>query len=200
MPTHVLYAPGSKVSRYCGDELFANGTFALCVFRPQSPALGTRLPAAEPAGDGGKRVSLPDALAAAAGSARVTAACDEEPRVAGDAMVWARPGPWSASFTAAACTVWDDRGGTFVARTLVLRPLLGGAVEELTIQVVGEEGSVLRWRLRTRVRAHDRQTLRFAFPRAAVSHVRIEIVPSFLPFVKLETLELTFEDELRGSS
>src|SRR6185503_11544802 len=143
-PTHVLYAPPSSASSYCADQLLWTESFALCSFRPVPPVPGIRLPEAPASADGEKRVALADAL----GDGRVAlrAQCNTA-RNNGRALVWTRPGPWSASFSAAVCDLHAPENASFSPRTLVLVPLLGRAVEELTVQVAGESKGSLRWRV-----------------------------------------------------
>jgi hypothetical protein len=194
-PTHVLYAPPSSASSYCADQLFWTESFALCSFRPVPPVPGIRLPEAPASADGEKRVALADALGD--DQAAMRAQCNATRRN-GRALVWARPGPWSAAFSAATCDLHAPESASFFPRTLVLVPLLGRAVEELTVQVAGERNGALRWRLRTRARAHDRETLRFALPRGAVTGLHVEVIPSFLPFLKLASFDVTLDDERRS--
>jgi hypothetical protein len=194
-PTHVIFEPGSPASRYCAETVFEAERFVLCTFGPSAPLPGIRMPDAFAGADGARRVALRDALAAPAGehAAAVGATCAPSPLATGETLTWPRPGPWSAAFTAAACEL-RAHDSSLGPRTLIVQPLLGSAVEELTIQAVGERDGRLRWRVRTRARAHDRDTLRFALPHGAVDTVRVEVVPSFLPFLKLATLDVTVDD------
>ena len=220
-PTHVLFAPGAAASRYCGAELMHNERFVLCTFAPASVPPGIRMPEVEANSDGTERSSMAALLsanadgggrasatgprsapdipgevsAAAAHNGNVTAHCDPQPRLGVPSpagLTRSRGGPWSAEFPLLSCSL--ERGTKdLLPLTLILEPALGTAVEELTIQVTGMRGDAQRWRVRARRRVHNGETLRFGLPRGAVDRVGVEITPSFLPFVKLRTFELTFD-------
>jgi hypothetical protein len=194
-PTHVLYAPASAASGYCREKLFENEAFVLCSFAPSPPPPGIRMAEAPETVDGPQRTAVAGALGKDAPS--LSATCNDVRSDAGDRLVWTRPGPWSAAFTSASCELRATDGARVSAHSLVLVPLLGRAVEELTIQATGLRNGAQWWRVRTRLRAHDRETLRFALPQSAVNAVRIEIIPSFLPFLKLATFDVTFDDDTR---
>jgi len=205
-PTHVLFAPGSAASRYCGHELLRNDGFVLCTFAGVSGPPNPPLPDVDASQDGVERVSPAALLFAPAPAAEivsqqdahdasVSAHCEPQPRLAvpGPAgLTRARPGPWSAEFPSLSCSFEGDTAA-LLPRTLVLVPALGMAVEELTIRATGLGSDGERWDTHARRRVHNGETLRVGLPRGAVDRVVIEITPSFLPFVKLRGFELTLE-------
>jgi hypothetical protein len=198
-PTHVLHRPGSAASRYCAETILQSEGFALCTFSPSAPAPGVRMHEAPAGADATQRVALADALERQAAAGAVHAVCTQAPRSFDGGLLWPRPSPWSSSFSIAACEIHRDDKQPLRPRALVLQPLVGTAVEELTIQATGERDGEVRWRVRTRVRVHDRDALRFALPHGNVERVRVEVVASFLPFLKLAAFDLTVEEARSGA-
>jgi hypothetical protein len=191
-PTHVLFASGSAAARYCTERLYDAERYVLCAFGPSAPPPGIRMADAGNDAGGTRTLKLADILAPGA-LGGFGATCTPAVRTSGESVTWARPSPWSAAFAAATCEI-GAAGAPLRPRTLALQPLAGTAVEELTVQATGMRGAAVRWRVRTRVRVHDRDALRFALPRGVVDTVRVEVIPSFLPFLKLAAFDLTVDE------
>jgi hypothetical protein len=194
VPTHVLFDPGSRAERYCGEMVVREDGFELCAFAPAPAPPGIRLRTGEPSDDGVTTLDLHELLSE--NVAGYSVSCRPARDTHAPFLHWPRPGPWSARFTAPVCTVASTGAKPLDLHTLIVRPILGAAVEELTIAVTGGRNQV-RWRLRTRERVHHGDTLRYRLPRGPVDEVRIEITPSFLPFVKLQRLALTIDGPRR---
>lgn len=192
-PTHVLFEPGTAAAIYCADQIFKIAGFELCSFAPRSLAASEQFTDAPAAGT--VNISLETMLfdKRSALRAECTPALDEEASF----LHWPRPGPWSARFADSLCTVRTKRGGTdtFSPRVLTIRPFLGHAAEELRVTVVGDRDRRQLWRRTTRRRLSDGDTLRLVLPEGEVETLRINVAPSFLPFLKLDEMSLGFDEQ-----
>jgi hypothetical protein len=193
-PTHILFEPGTAAALYCAEEVYTLPGFQLCSFDSTPLIEGSELKEAPPATDGPVAVSLEKMLfdQQALLRAECTPPLDEEARF----LHWPRPGPWSARFADSLCTIRSRLGSAqalFKPRTLRLTPFLGHAVEELSLSVVGSRNGSQQWRADKTTRVHSGEELRFELPADAVDTVRINVVPNFLPFLKLKDLSLTIE-------
>jgi len=194
-PTHVLYADDSPAARYCGERLLRGDAYRLCTFVPAEPAPGVRMQRAATNADGPQRATLADLLES--GDPWLVAECNPLPAEEKPIMQWPRPGPWSARTIELNCRIAAaDEGGParFQPRTVAFVPYLGSAVEEFIVAATGRLNGKQRWNVRTRVRAEHGEQLRFALPRGEVDSIRLRVIPILLPFLKLSSLDLTFED------
>jgi hypothetical protein len=195
-PTHVIFEPGGRAARYCGRELYRSDSYVLCEMNDQGPIAGVKLHQDENAAVAGTRVGVTPA-----GFTVDTAAvrCDPTPRVGGPFVVFEKPGPWSARAPTATCrfgTTAPEQPSDarrFRPRVLAVEFAIGRAREEMTISATAERDGVQRWSLRTRREIRNGEALRFALPTGDVDGIVVELVPSFLPFVKVRELLLEIE-------
>jgi hypothetical protein len=195
-PTHVLFEPGTAASRYCGRQIYKIAGFELCSFSPAAAAKDMGVATAQVPGAQSKTVDLGSMLFDPTSPLRAecTPPLDEDSPF----LHWPRPGPWSARFGNMLCTIRTRKivgDGYFTATELSLRPLLGNAVEELSITVVGSKNGKQRWRLSSTRRLHSRQKFTLALPHQTIDTLRLSVVPNFLPFLKLRNLSLSIDDE-----
>ncbi len=188
-PTHVLFEPGTAAAIYCAEEIFSIAGFQLCSFAARS------LPPGQPLTDqtsaGPVNISLENMLFDKHSPLRAecTPALDEDAPF----LHWPRPGPWSARFADSLCTVRTRRGGRFSPNTLAIEPFLGHAVEELTVTVVGDADGRQAWRRTMSRRLREGQRLELELPAGEIEVLRINVVPNFLPFLKLKEMSLGFD-------
>ncbi|MEE8311530.1 MAG: hypothetical protein V3R77_04685, partial [Candidatus Binatia bacterium] len=127
-----------------------------------------------------------------------TVTCDPAPVLtpAADGVEWPRPGPWNPTPARAHCIVRlpTSNGPAMRPATLLVEPKLGRAVDELLIRVSGRLGGRSLWTAAATRRVRRGSRVELVLPDVAVDEIELLIVPSFLPFLKLVTIELTFDD------
>ncbi len=213
-PTHILVEPGTSASGYCGRHLYRVANFELCEFAARPPAEIDRLPRIDAAADqdaestrrglrpgrqnaggDGNDDELTLHAMLADDAALLSAGCT--PALDPDALFhhWERPGPWSPRHPHGLCAIRvrdpQRNGKAFVPTRLRIEPILGYAVEEYTVVVTARLGGRPAWRAASQLRLRHLETAELALPATPVDELFLNIVPNFLPFVKLRKLALT---------
>ncbi len=199
-PTHVVLpadeaAAGS--SRTCGTVVAGSPAdgFIICETGDRGP-VWPPLHIAAADQPGAFRASLDGAgedQPGGDGSAAVLS-CDPEPQRLDARLVWARPGPWSPTPAAADCSLRSP-GRRVRPRTLSLSVILGRAADRLLVTAAGSHNGTVAWReaVSSELRNDDRLTLRL--PTGTVDRIDFHIAPSYLPFLKLSDLTVTYDVE-----
>lgn len=194
-PTHILIEPGDTTDKYCAERLHNGELYALCTFEPAPSRPGVSL--AEAASPVNSEKSVTHSYAALSGNAAAPLAmsCTPEPATRGNRLVWERPGPWTARYPGLLCRVTVGRNeptGRMIAERLALTAFVGTAVDEYIVEMRAFDDLGQRWSVRTRADVSETKPLEFQLPRAHAHTFEVAVVPTYLPFVKLEAFELTF--------
>jgi len=67
------------------------------------------------------------------------------------------------------------------------------SIEELTVTVVGDADGRQAWRRTMSRRLREGQRLELELPAGEIEVLRINVVPNFLPFLKLKEMSLGFD-------
>jgi hypothetical protein len=196
-PTHLIASEDEIAMRYCGERLYQDSSYTLCVFETAEVPAGIGLAQTDDVAP--SRLDL--VSFEESGNEPYYVACEPTPIVRSGRLILERAGPWSARRPGLTCRVTvgrEQRSGRAVARTLTLEAFVGQAVEQLIVQVRGSDDLGQRYNLRTIV-STDRP-LTFRIPRSHVHTIEVRIVPVNLPFVKLAQFEIGFENEIVPST
>lgn len=174
-PTHILAHPDSRLAQACANRIWESTTFVLCVFEPSDVAAGPLDETSGPKPPPGSNEMAASDFDCAPGVKRLGARGFHQPR----------PGPWSATPAILSCRI----AAANMARSLRIVPRLGLASDEYLV--------VLRsptWKepIVHRLHAEQGKTLELALPASAPAGIGLEITPTKLPFVKLESVDLVF--------
>ena len=106
----------------------------------------------------------------------------------GQRLLSPRPGPWSARLPGLHCRVY--LAGSQPVPHLQLGALTGNTNESWIVSVRGLLKDEQRWNLRGEIAVTNETRLKLDLPRASVDELELFIVPTMLPFVKLDHLLL----------
>jgi hypothetical protein len=116
----------------------------------------------------------------------------------GHRLLSPRPGPWSARMPGLHCRV--SLAGSQPAPRLQLGALTGNTNESWIVSVRGLLNNEQRWNLHREIAVTNETRLKLDLPRASVDELELSIVPTMLPFVKLDHLLLGKTDAQEKTS
>jgi hypothetical protein len=198
-PTHILVAPGSVSDKYCGKRLHYGERYSLCIFEPTASKPGVNLAKADtPLGSEGNVTHAHTDLIDGKDE-RLIMQCTPGADHESDKLIWQRPGPWSGRYPGLFCRITvgrEKRIGRMIAKRLHLAAFTGAATDEFIVEARAFDDIGQRWSVRNRTKVSGTTTMEFRLPRAHAHTFEITVVPTHLPFVKLDDFAMTFEDRM----
>jgi hypothetical protein len=195
-PTHILIASGASTEKYCGTRLHDGEHYALCTFEAAKSKPGVSLASTKDAADPEKTVTRSYTELLGGAGETVFMNCTPTAAQRAGKLVWQRPGPWSASYPGLYCRMMVGRDkpvGRVVMQQIAFTPFVGAAVDEYIVEVRAFDDLGQRWSVRNRTAVSDNTQMAFRLPRAHAHTFEVTIVPTHLPFVKLDAFDVTFE-------
>jgi len=184
-PTHLLYDGSGPAGRYCERVIYESDDYRLCSFAAAAPEPGMVLAVTT----GGETDQAVDGT-------RFDCRPGLERR--GGRLLSPRPGPWSARMPGLHCRV--SLAGSQPAPRLQLGALTGNTNESWIVSVRGLLKDEQRWNLRDEIAVTNETRLKLDLPQASVDELELSIVPTMLPFVKLDHLLLSAADAQERTS